>query len=92
MATVVVIGAGVGGLSAAIAVPKRLAEKHQVVVVERESVQWFQPSLLRVLTGRRTPRAITRSIQAIKGRGITLVKDDVHDIDMARRTVKGRRE
>lgn len=92
MAVVVVVGAGIGGLSAAISLRKGLAPRHQVVVVEREMVQGFYPSLLSILAGRRTPKDITRSLDAIRRRGITLIHDTAQDIDMARRVVKCERE
>ncbi|MGE5571856.1 MAG: NAD(P)/FAD-dependent oxidoreductase [Bacteroidota bacterium] len=92
MATVVVVGAGIGGLSAAISLRKGLVPEHRVVVVEREIVQGFYPSLLWILEGRRTPKEITRSVDAVRRRGITLVHDTVQDIDMARRVVKCERE
>ncbi|MGE5571406.1 MAG: NAD(P)/FAD-dependent oxidoreductase [Bacteroidota bacterium] len=92
MATIAVIGAGIGGLAAAIGLRKGLAPEHQVVVVEREMVQGFHPSLLWVLDGRRTPKDITTSLGAVKRRGIALVHDTVQDIDMARRLVKCERE
>ena len=92
MATVVVVGAGIGGLSAAISLRKGLVPEHRVVVVEREIVQGFYPSLLWILKGQRTPKDITRSLDAIGRRGITLIHDTVQDIDMARRVVKCERE
>lgn len=92
MATVVVVGAGIGGLTAAITLRKGLAREYEVAVVEREMVQGFYPSLLWVLEGRRTPKNITRSLDAIRRRGITLVHDTVQDVDMARRLVKCERE
>ena len=92
MATVVVVGAGIGGLTAAINLRKALGAEHQVAVVERETVQGFHPSVLWLLEGSRMPKDITRSIDAIRRRGITLVHDTVRDIDMARRIVKCERE
>ncbi|NLG78971.1 MAG: NAD(P)/FAD-dependent oxidoreductase [Firmicutes bacterium] len=92
MAVVVVVGAGTGGLTAAITLRKGLAREHEVAVVEREMVQGFYPSLLWVLEGRRTPKDITRSLDAVRRRGITLVHDTVQDVDMVRRLVKCERE
>ncbi|HHY33303.1 MAG TPA: NAD(P)/FAD-dependent oxidoreductase [Firmicutes bacterium] len=92
MATVVVVGAGIGGLTAATTLRKGLAREHEVAVVEREMVQGFYPSLLWILEGRRTPKDITRSLDALSRRGITLIHDTVQDIDMAHRVVKCERE
>lgn len=92
MATIAVIGAGIGGLAAAIGLRKALGPEHRVIVVERETVQGFHPSLLWVLDGRRAPKDITRSLDAIKRRGIALVHDTAMDIDMASRVVRCERE
>ena len=90
MATIVIVGGGTGGLSAAIALKKGLGNEHKVIVVERECTQYFPPSLLWVMDGRRTAEAITRDIEPVTSRGIILELNEATDLDLDRRTISTR--
>ncbi|HHY45749.1 MAG TPA: NAD(P)/FAD-dependent oxidoreductase [Firmicutes bacterium] len=88
MAVVVLVGGGMGGLSTAIALRKGLSKDHRVIVVEPQTTQYFLPSLLWVMVGRRAPGDITRSIDPVSSRGIILQRGEAVDIDLKRRNVK----
>jgi sulfide:quinone oxidoreductase len=85
--TVLVLGGGIGGVVAASRLRKLLARKHRVVLVEREADHLFQPSLLWLMLGWRTPDQIQRPITRLTRRGIEIMRGNVERIDPARRAV-----
>ena len=85
--TVLVLGGGIGGVVAASQLRKLLAREHRVVLVEREADHLFQPSLLWLMLGWRTPDQIRRPIARLARRGIEVVRGNVERIDPARRAV-----
>ena len=58
--TVMVLDGGIGGVVAASRLRERLPREHRVALVERETRHLFQPSLLWLILGWRTPQQITR--------------------------------
>jgi sulfide:quinone oxidoreductase len=78
--TVVVLGGGVGGVVAAIALRKRLPSAHRVVVVDRSSSHLFSPSLLWLMTGSRSESKITRPMERLSRRGIEFIRDEIVEI------------
>jgi len=85
--TVVVLGGGVGGITAARRLRRLLDPGDRVVLVERDPEFRFAPSFLWVLTGRRRPAQITRDVRRLRSRGIEVVEGEVQAIDAAARTV-----
>ncbi|MFP5349587.1 MAG: NAD(P)/FAD-dependent oxidoreductase [Gammaproteobacteria bacterium] len=90
--TVMVLGGGIGGVVAATRLAQGLAGEHRVVLVDRETDHLFQPSLLWLMAGWRTPGQIARPLARVARRGIEVVHGAVERIDPARRavTVNGR--
>ena len=85
--TVVVLGGGIGGITAARALRKRLAAKHRVVVIDRARDLLFQPSLLWLNIGKRQAKAIQRPRSRLERRGIEVRYGEVEKIDAAARQV-----
>ncbi len=85
--TVVVLGGGVGGVAAANRLRRRLDRRHRVILVNREPDFTFAASFLWVMSGKRRPSQVTRSLQVLKRRGIEVVTGDVESIDPASRTI-----
>jgi sulfide:quinone oxidoreductase len=83
--TVLVLGGGIGGVVAASRLRRALPREHRVVLVEREVDHLFQPSLLWLMLGWRTPDQIRRPIARLARRGIEVVQGNVERIDPARR-------
>lgn len=83
-----VLGAGIGGVTVARALRKRLAADDRVVVVERERNLVFAPALLWHIVGGSEPARFTRSLAALESEGIELVVGDVSRIDPSTRTVQ----
>ena len=85
--TVLVLGGGIGGVVAASRLRKLLGREHRVVLVERAADHLFQPSLLWLMLGWRTPDQIRRPIARLARRGIEVVRGNVECIDPVRRAV-----
>jgi len=85
--TVLILGGGIGGVVAASRLRKLLGREHRVVLVEREADHLFQPSLLWLMLGWRTPDQIRRPIARLARRGIEVVRGNIERIDPARRAV-----
>lgn len=86
--TALVLGAGIGGITAARALRKRLPADDRVVVVERERSHVFAPALLWHIVGDSEPADFTRPLSALNAKGIELVSGDVSRIDPAALTVE----
>lgn len=85
--TTVILGGGVGGISVARALRRRLARQHRILLIDRERDHVFAPSLLWLMVGRRTPAAITRPVARLAGTRIEVETGDIQRIDPERREV-----
>ncbi|OZA30096.1 MAG: pyridine nucleotide-disulfide oxidoreductase [Hydrogenophilales bacterium 17-61-9] len=85
--TVLILGGGIGGIVAASQLRRALPREHRIVLVEQASTHLFQPSLLWLMLGLRTPRQISRPYTALARRGIERVQGRVERIDPLRRAV-----
>jgi sulfide:quinone oxidoreductase len=79
--TALVLGAGIGGITAAQTLRKRLPADDRVVVVERERDHVFAPALLWHIVGDSEPPDFTRPVAALNAKGIELVSGDIARID-----------
>lgn len=79
--TVVVLGAGIGGIVAAEDLRRRLPAEHRVVAVERERTHVFAPSLLWYVTGDSDVPQFTRPLDALRRRGVELVTGEITRLD-----------
>ena len=87
MATVLVLGGGIGGAAAANALRARLGQRHKIVVVDRDADQVFAPSLLWLMVGQRRPAAISRPLVQLLRPGIEVVRSHVRELDPVARRV-----
>ncbi|WIM06387.1 MAG: NAD(P)/FAD-dependent oxidoreductase [Candidatus Nitricoxidivorans perseverans] len=87
MKTVLVLGAGLGGLVAAETLRKLLPPEDRVIAVDRTDRHYFPPSLLWMMVGDRQPEDFTRSLDRLSERGVELIRGDVTRIDPRRREV-----
>ena len=85
--TVLVLGGGVGGLVSAVELRKKLSRTHRVVLVDRRQRHLFDPSLLWLMTGRRTREGITRPLDRLRKKGIEVVTGEIEQIDPNQRRV-----
>lgn len=86
--TILILGAGIGGITLAERLRKTLPREHRVVLVERETTHVFSPSLLWLMTGERTAGEISRPVSALGKRGVEIVRGEVEHIDPDTRTVR----
>jgi sulfide:quinone oxidoreductase len=86
--TVVVLGAGVGGIVAANALRQRLGAEHRVVVVDKRGEHVFAPSLLWVMVGQRRPGQITKDVRRMLRPGVELVLAEVEELQPDRSRVR----
>jgi len=86
--TVLILGAGIGGIVAAMRLRQRLAPVHRVVLVEKEADHVFSPSLLWLMLGQRRPDQISRPIATLGKRGIELVRGAIERLDPTARTIR----
>lgn len=82
MATVVILGGGVGGVVAAVELKKRVNGSHRVVLVDRTAQHLFSPSLLWLMLGLREGRQITRDLGSLERKGIEVIRAEVEGIDL----------
>lgn len=90
--TILILGAGVGGLVAANELRRALPKEHRVVVVNRENSFVFAPSFLWLITGGRTAQKISRPLLRLQRKGIEVIQGQIERIDPDRReaVVNGR--
>ncbi|MBI2984002.1 MAG: NAD(P)/FAD-dependent oxidoreductase [Chloroflexi bacterium] len=85
--TAVVLGGGVGGLTAANELRRLLSSQDRVVLVEREPNHLFAPSLLWLMVSGRRREQVARPLGDLLRRGAELVHGEVTRIDPERKTV-----
>ncbi len=86
--TVIVLGAGIGGLVAAETLRKLLPNSDRVIAVDRTDRPFFPPSLLWLMVGDRKPEDFTRSFDRLASRGVELRRGNVTRIDPVRKEVE----
>jgi sulfide:quinone oxidoreductase len=91
--TALILGAGLGGISAAQALRRALPRDDRVVLVDRVEQHVYQSSLPWVLVGRRSVPQISRPLARAAGKGIELIRGEITRIEPGARsaTVDGRR-
>ena len=85
--TVVVLGAGVGGLVAANRLRKRLSREHRVVLVDRNVWHTFAPGFLSVMMGQKVAGQISRDLRRLGRKGIEFISAEITGIDLSNNTV-----
>jgi sulfide:quinone oxidoreductase len=85
--TVVVLGAGVGGLVAANRLRRLLGKEHRVVLIDRSPVYSFAPSFTWVMLGQRDVRRISRDLRKLAKKGIEFKTAEVSGFDFERKRV-----
>src|SRR3972149_6395561 len=85
--TVVILGGGAGGRSAANWLSERLTPDHRVVLVEREAQRAFAPSFLWLMTGELKPHQVSRPVSHLLRRRVECVHANAEALELAKRKV-----
>lgn len=85
--TVLILGAGIGGIVAAETLRKLLPREDRIVVIDRASEHVFPPSLLWLMVGDRESAQISRPLSRIERHGVELIQGNITRIDPAGLTV-----
>lgn len=88
MATIVILGGGVGGLVAANELRWQLPPDHRVVLIDKNATHAFAPSFLWVMTGDRAPAQATRDLRRLVRPGVEVMLAEARGIDLAGRRVE----
>lgn len=86
--TVLVLGGGVGGIVAATRLRKSLPRRDRVVLLDRERLHLFQPSLLWLAVGKRKAAQIQRPLEGLTLKGIEVVTGEITGFDAEARRVR----
>jgi len=86
--TVLILGAGIGGIVAAETLRKLLPASDRVIAVDRAGQHFFPPSLLWLMVGERNPEEFSRPLDRLLRRGIEFRQGSVTRIDPAQREVE----
>jgi sulfide:quinone oxidoreductase len=86
--TVLILGAGIGGISLATRLRRLLPRACSIALVDREADHVFAPSLLWLMTGERAASQITRPLGALARRGIEVIRGAAERIDPGARTAR----
>ncbi|MBI3164867.1 MAG: NAD(P)/FAD-dependent oxidoreductase [Chloroflexi bacterium] len=86
--TVLILGGGIGGLTAANELRRLLPTEHRVLLVEKDAQHTFPPSFLWLMTGDRRPDQITRDVRRLLRPGIELILAEAQAIDLSNRRMQ----
>jgi len=85
--TIVILGGGVGGITAANELRHKLPHNHKVILVEKNSMHAFAPSFLWLMTGDRKADKITKPIHTLVRSGVEVIHAEVTGIDVPNRRI-----
>ena len=85
--TIVIVGGGVGGIVVSNELRRNLPLSHRIIVIEKNAVHTFAPSYLWVMTGDRTPEAISKPLRSLVRNGIEIIHAEVSKIDTLKKIV-----
>jgi sulfide:quinone oxidoreductase len=88
--TVVVLGGGVGGVTAANELRALLGSDHRVILIEQQRDHVFAPSFLWLMTGDRRPDQVRRKLSTLLRDGVELVEAEITGLDLERKVVIAR--
>ncbi len=86
--TIVIVGAGTGGIVLANELRQKLAAQHRIILIERTEMHAFAPSFLWLMVGQRRRNAITRPVRRLLRHGVELVIGEAREIDSAQRVLR----
>ena len=88
--TVLILGAGVGGVVAANRLRRMLNKEHRVVLVDRSPIFAFPPSFPWVMLGQRKVERISRDVRRLERKGIEFKAAEITGFDFDTKRVQTR--
>ena len=90
--TILVLGAGTGGIITANELRKKVGKEARIVLFDKAQDNVFAPSLLWLMVGKRKPNQVFRKTSKIAREGIEVIIGEIEKVDPARIsvTVKGK--
>lgn len=82
--TILILGGGVGGLTAANELRRRLGTEHRVVLIDKHAEHLFTPSLLWLMVGARRREQLTKDLRRMVRPGVEVVRAEARELDPAR--------
>ena len=79
--TIVILGGGVGGLTVANELRRRLGPEHHVTLVDKSAEHLYAPSLLWLMVGLRRRAELTKDLRAMVRPGVEVVQAAVEGIE-----------
>ncbi|MCH8051886.1 MAG: NAD(P)/FAD-dependent oxidoreductase [Chloroflexi bacterium] len=86
--TVLILGAGIGGLVAASRLRRMLNKEHRVVLVDRSPIFTFAPSFSWVMLGQRKVERISRDLRRLERKGIEFKAAEITGFDFENKRVQ----
>lgn len=81
MNTILVLGAGTGGIVTAKELAKKVDGKTKIIMFEKEEKNVFAPSLLWLMVGKRKPQQVYRNTNKLAGAGIEVVIGEIENVN-----------
>lgn len=79
--TILILGAGTGGIIAARELRKKAGKKVKIIVFEKEEKNVFAPSLIWLMTGKRKPEQVYRKTKKIGGENTEVITGSIENIN-----------
>ena len=86
--TVLILGAGIGGLVAASRLRRMLNKEHRVILVDRSPIFTFAPSFSWVMLGQRKVERISRDLRRLERKGIEFKAAEITGFDFENKRVQ----
>lgn len=81
MKTILVLGAGTGGIVTAKALSRKVGDKARILLFEKEEKNVFTPSLLWLMVGRRKNRQVYRDTKKLSGKNIEVIIGNIDKVN-----------
>jgi sulfide:quinone oxidoreductase len=85
--SILVLGAGTGGIITTKELSKKLGGKAKILVFEKEENNVFAPSLLWLMVGKRKPKQVYKNTRKIAGSGIEVIIGEIEKVNPEEKSV-----
>ncbi|PKP29242.1 MAG: NAD(P)/FAD-dependent oxidoreductase [Bacteroidetes bacterium HGW-Bacteroidetes-18] len=79
--TILILGAGTGGIITAKELSKKVGNKSKIILFEKEEKNVFEPSLLWLMVGKRKPQQVYRSTNKLASADIEIVIGEIENVN-----------